>query len=58
MSDLEKMKMKLELMKVQAAKFGMEVKIGERMEDIKRLEENILVQGSREKELKEILGEK
>jgi len=57
MSDTEKMKKKLELMKVQTARFGYELKIQERLEDIERIKKEIDIQESREMELKEELGE-
>lgn len=48
---LEKMKMNAELLRVQAAKAEMELKIFERTEEIKRLEANIEIQNEKIKEL-------
>lgn len=52
MSDLEREKLKLELIKVEAAKAEMVYRIMERKEDIKRLESNIAAQDVKIKELK------
>ena len=57
MRDIEKKKLQVEMMKVQAAKADMEYKILERMEDIERIKENIKVQENREQELRELLKE-
>jgi len=51
MSDLDKMKKKLELMKIQAAKYGYEVKIEERLKDIDRIKKEIEIVEARELEL-------
>lgn len=52
---LEKKKLQLELMRVQTAKLDLELKIDERKEEIKRLEEHIAIQAKREIELKQEL---
>jgi coenzyme F420-reducing hydrogenase delta subunit len=55
---LERKKKELEIAKVECAKQEMEYKILERMEEIKRLEENILIQEGRIEQLKmELEGE-
>lgn len=51
MSELEKKKKKLELSKVRVAREEMEFRIMERMDEVKRMEEAILKQMEREKEL-------
>lgn len=56
MNDLEKAKKELELRKVETAKLEMEFRILERMDDIKRLEENIKVQDNRIEEINQELG--
>ena len=48
---LERKKMELELRKVETAKMEMEVRIYEREEDIKRLQDNILIQDIKIEEL-------
>lgn len=48
----------LELMKVQTARLELEYRILEREEDIKRMQEAILIQIKREKELEAKLAEK
>lgn len=50
--DLEIKKIKLELMKVSTAKAELELKIEERLDEIKRLKNHILIQEQRELELK------
>ena len=55
MNNYEKKKMELEMMKVSCAKAEMEFKILEKLEQVKILEENILVQDQRINELKERL---
>ena len=55
MNNYEKKKMELEMMKVSCAKAEMEFKILEKLEQVKILEENILVQDQRINELKEKL---
>jgi len=51
MSPLELKRMKLELIKVSAARAELEFKIEERLEDINRLKDNIKIQEAREAEL-------
>ena len=43
-------------MKLQSARYGYEVKIQERLEDIERIKREIEIQSAREKELTEELG--
>lgn len=50
---LEKKKKVVELHRVQGARMDMELKIEERQEEIKRLQDNIKIQIQREKELEE-----
>ena len=57
MSNLKKKKLELDIMKVAAAKAELEYKIEERLEDIQRMKDHILLQETREKELKEELNE-
>lgn len=52
MTPLELKRMKLELIKVAAARHELEFKIEERLEDINRLKDNIKIQEAREAELK------
>lgn len=52
---LEKKKIQVELMRVQAAKAELELKIDERLEEIKRLEEHIKIQSNKIIELEEKL---
>jgi hypothetical protein len=51
MLPIELKKMKLELMKVQAAKYEISLRIDESLEQIERLKEHIKIQEKREKEL-------
>jgi hypothetical protein len=51
MSPLDLKRMKLELIKVGAAKAELQFKIEERLDDIRRIEDNIKIQESRENEL-------
>lgn len=53
MLPLELKRMKLELIKVAAARCEMEFRIEERLEDINRLKENIKIQVAKEVELQE-----
>lgn len=55
MSPLEIKKLKVELLRVSAAKGEMELRVEERMEEIKRLQDNIKIQEEKEKELLEKL---
>jgi len=52
---LEKMKKELELQKVKIAKQEMELKIEERMEDVRRLKSHIKIQDEKIQELHEEL---
>lgn len=58
---LELKKKEVELMRVRTAKGEMELRIAERMDEIKRLEDSIIVQNQAEQkileELKKIKGE-
>lgn len=51
MTDLERMKLKAELMRVQAAKAEMEYTIAQKQEEIERIKAHILVQIEKEEEL-------
>lgn len=51
MSLIENKKMQLELIRVQAAKMDMEIRIEEAKEEIKRLESFVLIQEDKEKEI-------
>ncbi len=53
MSPLELKRMKLELIKVAAARHELEFRVEERLEDINRLKDNIRIQEAKEIELKE-----
>jgi hypothetical protein len=53
MSPLELKRLKLELIKVAAARHELEFRICEREEDISRLQEHVKVQEAKEAELKE-----
>lgn len=53
MTPLELKRMKLELINVSAAKYGLEFKIEERLDEIARLKEHIKIQEAKEAELKE-----
>ena len=53
--DLERKK--LELVKVEAAKYEMQFKIKERESDIQRLKDNIKIQDDKIKELKALIKE-
>lgn len=57
MNELDKRKIKLELIRVQAARMDMEIRIDEMKEEIKRVEGHVAIQEAKEKELKERLGE-
>lgn len=54
---LERKKIQVELLRVEAARAELEYKIEERLEDIKRLEENITIQKTKEEELKQKIKE-
>lgn len=55
MTNLEKKKKEAELMRVQAARMDLEVKIAEREDEIERLKAHIEVQSVKEKELRQEL---
>ena len=57
MSPLELKKLQVELKRVDAAKEEMELRIHERMDEIKRLEDNIKIQVAKIEELKAKLVE-
>jgi uncharacterized coiled-coil protein SlyX len=57
MNNLNEMKIKLEMQKVATIKAEMEYKIAERMRDIDRLNNNIIIQDKRVEELKKELRE-
>lgn len=57
MENLELKRLKMELLKVQAAKAEMEFRIEERQEDIKRLQDNIKIQENKELELIQKINE-
>ena len=52
MSPLELKKLNVELLRVAAAKAELELKVEERMDEIKRIEDNIKIQEIKEQELK------
>lgn len=54
---LEYKKLQVELMRVQTARMELEYKIEERKEEIKRMEEHILIQVEKEKDLNNKLAE-
>ena len=56
MTDLEKKRMNLELMRVTTARMDLELKVEEMLEEIKRLNGHIEVQYKKEKELQDKLG--
>lgn len=56
MTKLELMKLKAELASVISARLNLELKIEESLENIARLQEHILVQEKKEKELNEKLA--
>lgn len=51
MSPLDLKKMKVELLQVQAAKASLELRIEERLDEIERLKEHIIISEAKEKEL-------
>lgn len=53
MSPLELKRMKLELIKVAAARHEIEFRIEERLDEISRLKEHVKIQEAKEAELKE-----
>lgn len=57
MSPLELKRLKLDLVKVGAAKAELQFKIEERLEDIKRIEDNIKISEAKEEELKAKIAE-
>lgn len=57
MTPLELKRMKLDLIKVAAARAEMEFKVEERLEDIQRIKDNIKVQLDKEAELQAKISE-
>ena len=57
MNPLELKRLKLDLIKVGAAKAELAFKIDERLEDIRRIEENIKISEAKEEELKVKIAE-
>jgi len=55
MNDLEKKKLEVQLKRIDATIAELELKIDERKEDIKRIEEHIVLQKEQEKEVKQKL---
>lgn len=55
MTSIEKKKLELELHRVQAARMDLDIRIEEMKEEIKRLAEHIIIQESKELELKDKL---
>lgn len=53
MKPLELKKIKVELIQVQAARMGLELKIEERLDEIERLKEHIAISQAKELELEE-----
>ena len=53
MTPLEIKKLKVELLQVEAATASLELRIEERLDEIERIKEHILVQKNKEKELSE-----
>ena len=51
MNPLELKKTKVELLNVQAAKAALELRVDERLEEIERLKEHILISEAKEQEL-------
>lgn len=58
MSPLELKKLKVELLQVQAAKASLELRIEERLDEISRIKETILVSEKKEQELMEKINHK
>lgn len=56
MTDLDLKRMKLELVKVAAARAELEFRIEERMDEIQRLKDNIQLQKAKELELADKIG--
>ena len=57
MTSLELKKMKVELLNVSAAKAGLELRIEENLDNIKRLEANIEISTAKEEELKQKIAD-
>lgn len=55
MTSLEKKKTQVELMRVQASKAELELRVEERLEEIERIKEHIKISEAKEIELKEKL---
>ncbi len=57
MTNLELKRIKVELLRVCAAKAEIELRVEEQMENIKRLQENIVISSAKEEELKQKIAE-
>lgn len=57
LSAIELKKVRVELIRVQAAKMELELRVDERMEEISRLKENIDIQTKKEEELSAKIAE-
>ena len=57
MKELDKKKFKLEILKVTTAKAELEYKIEERLEDIQRLKDQIIIQDARVAEIEKLLAQ-
>jgi len=57
MTSLDLKKLKVELLNVSAAKAGLELRIEESLENIKRLQDNIAISTAREEELSAKIAE-
>lgn len=57
MNPLDLKRMKLDLLRVSTAKAELQFKIEERLEDIRRIEENIKISEAKEEELKSKIAE-
>ena len=57
MTSVELKRIKVELLRVSAAKAEMELRIEEQMENVKRLEDNIAISTAKEEELKAKIAE-
>lgn len=57
MKELDKKKFRLEILKVTTAKAELEYKIEERLEDIQRLKDQIIIQDARVAEIEKLLAQ-
>jgi len=55
MTALEKKRLQAELLRITSAKFELELRIEERLEEIEKLKEHIKIQEDKEKEIQEKL---